>query len=61
MTMPEKKLKVLYVCHWAHRTGHTPQAVKNEPLALFEQGAELSVCTFRGVLDQQEIPPMPHF
>jgi len=61
MTEPEKKLKVLYVCPWAHRTGHRPQAVKNEPLALLEQGAELSVCTFRGVLDQQEIPPMPHF
>lgn len=61
MTEPEKTFKVLYVCPWAHRTGHTPQAVKNEPLALIEQGAELSVCTFRGVLDQQETPVMPHF
>lgn len=61
MTEPEKKIKVLYVCPWAHRTGHAPQAVKNEPLALLEAGAELSVCTFRGVLDQQETPAMPHF
>ena len=61
MTEPENKIKILYVCPWAHRTGHPPQAVKNEPLALLEQGAELSVCTFRGVLDQQETPSMPHF
>lgn len=54
-------MKILYVCPFAHRPGHTPQAVKNEPAALIEQGAELSVCTFRGVLDQREIPSMLHF
>jgi len=61
MTKQEKNMKILYVCPWAHWAGHAPQAVKNEPLALIEQGAELSVCTFRGVLDQQETPSMPHF
>ena len=61
MIEQDKKIKILYVCPFAHRTGHPPQAVKNEPAALIEQGAELSVCTFRGVLDQREIPSMPHF
>ena len=60
MIEQEKNTKILYVCPFAHRTGHPPQAVKNEPAALIEQGAELSVCTFRGVLDQHETPPMPH-
>jgi len=37
-----------------------PQAVIRESSALLEAGAQVSVCTFRGVLDQEEPLVVPH-
>lgn len=60
MTELEKRIRVLYVCPWAHWGGHYPEAVKKESLALLEAGAEVSICTFRGILDQEEPQIVPH-
>jgi len=37
-----------------------PQAVIRESSALLEAGAQVSVCTFRGILDQEEPLVVPH-
>ena len=59
MTEPERKFKILYVCPWAHWPGHHPDFSKRESLALFEQGMEINICTFRGILDQQKPQIIP--
>jgi len=60
MTESARAIRVLYVCPWAHRSGHMPQAVIRESSALLEAGAQVSVCTFRGILDREEPLPVPH-
>ena len=60
MAESEKRIRVLYVCPWAHLAGHTPQAATKEPLALLEAGVEVSICTFRGILDQKEPQVISH-
>lgn len=60
MAESERRLRVLYVCPLAHWAGHQPQAVTKESLALLEAGAEVSLCTFRGIRDQEEPQVMPH-
>jgi glycosyltransferase involved in cell wall biosynthesis len=60
MAKSEKGIRVLYVCPWAHHAGHYPQAVIKEPSALFEAGAQISVCTFKGILDEKEPQIIPH-
>lgn len=60
MAEPARAIRVLYVCPWAHRPGHMPQAVIRESSALLEAGAQVSVCTFRGILDQEEPLAAPH-
>jgi len=60
MAESAREIRVLYVCPWAHRPGHMPQAVIRESSALLEAGAQVSVCTFRGVLDQEEPLVVPH-
>lgn len=50
----KKEIRVLYVCPWAHRGGHYPQAVVREATALLEVGIDISICTFEGILDQRE-------
>ena len=57
---PARAIRVLYVCPWAHRPGHMPQAVVRESPALAKAGAQVSVCTFRGILDQEEPLALPH-
>lgn len=60
MAEPERGLRVLYVCPWAHWSGHPPQAVTKESSALLKAGAEVSLCTFHGILDQKGAQIMPH-
>jgi len=43
-------VKILYVCPWAHRAGHYPQAAAQESGALAEAGADVCLYTFRGLL-----------
>ncbi len=60
MAESARAISLLYVCPWAHRPSHAPQAVIRESSALLEAGAQVSVCTFRGVLDQEEPLAVPH-
>jgi len=43
-------VRILYVCPWAHRAGHYPQAAVQESGALAEAGADVCLYTFRGLL-----------
>ncbi len=54
-----KKVRVIYVCPSAHWAGHYPHAVTKESLALLEAGIEVSICTFRGILSQDEPSTIP--
>jgi len=56
----EEQLKVLYVCPWAHWAGHPPEAAIHETSALVKAGAQVSLCTFRGILGQKEPQTIPH-
>lgn len=60
MAEPAKGISVLYVCPWAHWTGHPPQAITRESSALLKAGAEVSLCTFRGIRDQEGLKEIPH-
>lgn len=46
-----KRIKVLYVCPFAHHPGHPPWAAINEPVALEEAGADVKLVTFCGIID----------
>ena len=45
-----KDMRILYVCPWAHRAGHYPQAAVQESGALVEAGADVCLYTFCGLL-----------
>jgi len=53
-------MRVLYVCPWAHWAGHPPYVAIRETQALAKAGAEVFLCTFRGVLGQKVPPTIPH-
>jgi len=55
----EKRLKVLYVCPFAHYTGHFPWEAAHETRALAQAGVDVSLLTFCGVTDQAEVK-VPH-
>lgn len=55
-----RAIRVLYVCPLAHCAGHPPQTAINESSALVKAGAEVSLCTFRGILGQKEPQIIPH-
>ena len=48
-----EKPSILYVGPGTHRAGHSPQAVIKESTALLKAGAEVSICTFQGVLGRK--------
>ena len=60
MAESEKPIRVLYVCPWAHWTGHPPDTAIKESAALVKAGAQVSLCTFRGILGQKEPQIIPH-
>lgn len=60
MAESEKRIRILYVCPLAHWAGHQPRAAIKETSALVKAGAEVSLCTFRGILDQKEPQTIPH-
>ena len=53
-------MKILYVCHSAHRPSHYPFAVLHESMALRRLGAEVFLCTFSGILDGDELNEIVH-
>ena len=56
----EKPIRVLYVCPWAHWTGHPADTAIKESAALVKAGAQVSLCTFRGIPGQKVPQTMPH-
>lgn len=60
MAESEKRIRILYVCPLAHWAGHQPQAAIKESSALVKGGAEVSLCTFQGILGQKEPQTIPH-
>jgi glycosyltransferase involved in cell wall biosynthesis len=54
-----KQIKVLYVCPFAHYSGHPPWAAIHEPDALARAGADVTLLTFYGIVDNTEVK-VPH-
>jgi glycosyltransferase involved in cell wall biosynthesis len=54
-----KRVRVLYVCPFAHYTGHPPWAAIHEPEALARAGAEVKLLTFYGIIDETKVK-VPH-
>ena len=57
--LPRKQIKVLYVCPFAHYSGHPPWAAIHEPEALARAGADVTLLTFYGIIDNTEVK-VPH-
>jgi len=51
----EKRLSVLYVCPFAHYTGHFSWAAVHETQALAQAGVDVKLLTFCGVTDEAEV------
>jgi len=51
----KKRLKVLYVCPFAHYTGHFSWAAVHETQALAQAGVKVELLTFCGVTDGAEV------
>jgi len=60
MAESEKPIRVLYVCPWAHWAGHPPYTAIKESAALVKAGAQVFLCTFRGIRGQKEPQIIPH-
>lgn len=57
--MTGKPVKILYVCPFAHYTGHPPWAAIHEPEALARAGADVTLLTFYGIIDNTKVK-VPH-
>lgn len=55
LMVAKKRIKVLYVCPFAHYTGHFSWAAVHETQALVKAGAEVNLLTFSGVTDEGEV------
>ena len=53
--MTPKRIKVLYVCPFAHYPGHFPWAATYETGALAQAGAEVNLLTFCGVIGRAKV------
>jgi glycosyltransferase involved in cell wall biosynthesis len=53
--LTKKQVKVLYVCPFAHYTGHFPYAAVYETQALVQAGAHVELLTFCGVQDNAQV------
>jgi glycosyltransferase involved in cell wall biosynthesis len=51
----KKRLKVLYVCPFAHYTGHFTWEATHETYALSQAGVDVELLTFCGVTDEDEV------
>jgi len=57
--LTKKRIKVLYVCPFAHYSGHPPWAAIHEPEALAQAGAEVTLLTSYGIIDETKVK-VPH-
>jgi len=57
--LPKRRIKVLYVCPFAHYTGHFSWAAVHETAALAQAGIGVELLTFSGITDEAEIK-VPH-
>ncbi len=55
----KRRLKVLYVCPFAHYSGHPPWAATYEPDALARAGGEVNLLTFCGITGEIKVK-VPH-
>jgi glycosyltransferase involved in cell wall biosynthesis len=55
----KRKLRILYVCPFAHHAGHYSYAALSESSALAKEGAEILVVTFRGFLGGEGVQGIP--
>ncbi len=55
-----RPIKVLYVCPWAHYSGHHPYAARIEPEFLTKAGVDVTLVTFCGITNNPLIP-IPHY
>ena len=55
-----RRIKVLYVCHEAHWADHHHLMAERETCALLKAGIQVSLCTFRGIPDQEAPQVVPH-
>jgi len=53
--LTRKRIRVLYVCPFAHYPGHPPWAAVYETQALARAGAEVELLTFCGVIGKAEV------
>ena len=53
--MKPRRIKVLYVCPFAHYPGHPPEAAVSETRALAQAGAEVELLTFCGIIGGAEV------
>lgn len=51
----KKRLKVLYVCPFAHHTGHFPWEATHETQALSQAGVDVTLLSTWGVTDEAEV------
>lgn len=57
--MPRKRIKVLYVCPFAHYAGHPPTVAIHETAALARAGVDVTLLTFYGIIGKTEVK-VPH-
>jgi glycosyltransferase involved in cell wall biosynthesis len=57
--MTTRGLKVLYCCAFAHYTGHFPSSALHETKALSDNGIDIILLTFKGLVDDTE-PKVPY-
>jgi glycosyltransferase involved in cell wall biosynthesis len=51
-----KPLKIIYVCPYAHYSGHHPHASTIEPKVLFDAGVDVILVTFCGITNNPTMP-----
>lgn len=49
-------MKVLYVCPYAHYSGHQPHAATVEPATLSRNGVDVTLLTFCGITNNPKLP-----
>ena len=57
--MGAKPIKVLYVCPFAHYSGHHPHVATVEPGILKDNGVDVSLLTFCGIINDARVI-VPH-
>jgi len=51
----DKKLKILYICPFAHYSGHHPHVATVEPERLARSGLDVTLLTFAGIINNTQV------